>query len=173
MSLLARLSAVSALVLTMLTPASAVAEPSMIYLVRHGEKALEGKDPDLTPQGQQRARNIAAMLGKANVAHVFSTPTKRTRQTAQPLAQQNGLQVQLYDPKTPQALVAKVKTLTGAVLVVGHSNTLPELVRLFGGQPGADVADNEYDRLYQLIPGANAAVTTVLFTSLPATGAAP
>ena len=173
MSLLARLSAATALVLAMLTPASALADPSMIYLVRHGEKALEGKDPDLTAQGQQRARNIAAMLGKAGVAHVFSTDTRRTRQTAQPLAQQNALQVQLYDPKTPQALVAKVKTLTGAVLVVGHSNTLPELVRLFGGQPGADVADNEYDRLYQLIPWPNAAVTTVLFTSLPATGPAP
>lgn len=173
MSLLARLSAVTALVLTMLTPVSALAEPTMIYLVRHGEKALEGKDPELAPQGQQRARNIAAMLGKANIAHIFSTNTRRTRQTAQPLAQQNGVQVQLYDPKTPQALVAKVKTLSGAVLVVGHSNTLPELVRLFGGQPGADVADNEYDRLYQLIPGPNAAVTTVLFTSLPPTGAAP
>ena len=145
----------------------------MIYLVRHGEKALEGKDPDLTPQGVQRAQNVATMLGKTGIAHVFSTPTNRTRQTAQPLAQQNGLQVQLYDPKTPQALVAKVKTLSGPVLVVGHSNTLPELVRLFGGQPGADVADNEYDRLYQLMPGPNAPMATLLFTSLPATGAAP
>ena len=172
MSLFARLSAVTALVLTMLTPFSALAEPSMIYLVRHGEKALEGKDPELAPQGRQRAQNIAAMLGKVGIAHIFSTPTNRTRQTAQPLAQQNGLTVELYDPKTPQALVAKVKTLTGPALVVGHSNTLPELVRLFGGQPGADVADNEYDRLYQLIPGANAGVTTVLLTSLPVTGAA-
>ena len=173
MSVLARLSAVSALVLTMLVPSAALADPSMIYLVRHGEKVAEGKDPDLTPQGQQRARNIAAMLGKAGIAHIFSTPTNRTRQTAQPLAQQNGLQVQPYDPKTPQALVARVKTLSGAVLVVGHSNTLPELVRLFGGQPGADIADNEYDRLYQLIPGAGGSVTTVLFNSLPLTGAAP
>lgn len=173
MSLLARLSAVTALALTMLTPVSALAEPMMIYLVRHGEKAAEGKDPDLTPQGRQRAQNIAAMLGKAGVAHIFSTPTKRTRQTAQPLAQQNGLQLQLYDPRAPQALVAKVKTLTGPVLVVGHSNTLTELVRLFGGQPGADIAENEYDRLYQLSPGPNATVTTVLFTSLPPTGPAP
>ncbi|MGX4641169.1 SixA phosphatase family protein [Massilia sp. SYSU DXS3249] len=172
MSLLARLSAITALLLTMLTPVSALAEPSMIYLVRHGEKAAEGKDPDLTPQGQERARNIATMLGKTNVAHIFSTPTNRTRQTAQPLAQQNGLPVELYDPRTPQALVAKVKTLKGAVLVVGHSNTLSELVRLFGGQAGAEIADNEYDRVYQLIPGANGSVTTVLFTSVPATGAA-
>ena len=173
MSLFTRLSAISALFLTMLTPVAAFAEPTMIYLVRHGEKAPEGKDPELAPQGRQRAQNIATMLGKAGVAHIFSTDTSRTRQTAQPLAQQNGLQVQLYDPRAPRELVAKVKSLTGAVLVVGHSNTLPELVRLFGGQPGADVADNEYDRVYQLIPGSGGSVTTVLFTSLPPTGAAP
>ena len=173
MPLFPRLSGACALFLALLAPCTVFAEPSIIYLVRHGEKALEGKDPDLTPQGVQRAQNIATMLGKTGIAHVFSTPTNRTRQTAQPLAQASGLTVQLYDPKTPQALVAKVKALTGPVLVVGHSNTLPELVRLFGGQPGADVADNEYDRLYQLIPGPNALVTTVLFTSLPPTGAAP
>ena len=173
MPLFARLSAISTLFLAMLTPVAALAEPSMIYLVRHGEKAPEGKDPELAPQGRQRAQNIATMLGKANISHIFSTDTNRARQTAQPLAQQNGLRVELYDPRAAQALVAKVKALSGAVLVVGHSNTLPELVRLFGGQPGADVADNEYDRLYQLIPGAGGAVTTVLFTSLPATGAAP
>ena len=173
MSLLARLSATTALLLTMLTPLAALAEPSMIYLVRHGEKAAEGKDPELTAQGRQRAQNIATMLAKANIAHIFSTPTNRTRQTAQPLAQQNGVPVQLYDPRAPRELVAQVKPLTGAVLVVGHSNTLPELVRLFGGQPGAEIADNEYDRLYQLVPGANGSVSTVLFTSLPATGAAP
>jgi broad specificity phosphatase PhoE len=168
-----RLPGACAFILAMLAPCAALADPAMIYLVRHGEKLAEGKDPDLAPQGRQRAQNIAAMLGKTGIAHIFSTPTKRTRQTAQALAQQNGLQVALYDPRAPQALVAKVKALTGTVLVVGHSNTLPELVRLFGGQPGADIADNEYDRLYQLIPGANGAVTTVLFTSLPPTGTAP
>jgi hypothetical protein len=66
-----------------------------------------------------------------------------------------------------------VKSLSGAVLVVGHSNTLPELVRAFGGAPGADIADNEYDRLYQLSVGPGGAVTTVLLTLLPATGPAP
>ena len=173
MPLFPRLLGACALLLIVLAPAAALAEPSAIYLVRHGEKALEGKDPELTPQGQQRAQNIATMLAKTGIAHIFSTATKRTRQTAQPQAQANRLQVQDYDPRMPQALVAKVKTLNGAVLVVGHSNTLPELVRLFGGQPGADIADNEYDRVYQLAPSAGGSVTTVLFTSVPATGAAP
>jgi broad specificity phosphatase PhoE len=160
------------LALALLAPLAALAEPSAIYLVRHGEKAAEGKDPDLTAQGQARAQNIATILQKAGITSIFSTPTARTTQTAQPLAARSGVAVQSYDPKAPKALVEKVKSLNGAVLVVGHSNTLPELVRLFGGTPGADIADNEYDRLYQLSTGPAGALTTVVLTSLPATGAA-
>lgn len=173
MSLLPRLLTVLALLLSMMSPSIALAAPGMVYLVRHGEKAPDEKDPALTAQGRQRAQNIAAMLSKTGIAHVFSTPTNRTRQTAQPLAQASGVQVQEYDPRTPRALVEKVKELKGPVLIVGHSNTLSELVRLFGGEPGTEIADNEYDRVYQLIPGPNGSVTTVLFTSVPPTGPAP
>jgi broad specificity phosphatase PhoE len=144
----------------------------MIYLVRHAEKKSAGKDPELTAQGQVRAQNIATILQKTGIANIFSTPYKRTTQTAQAVAQRSGPQVQAYDPAVPTVLVEKVKSLNGAVPVVGQSNTLPELVRLFGGAPGADLADNEYDRLYQLIAGANGAITTVLLTS-PPIGAAP
>jgi hypothetical protein len=48
------------------------------------------------------------------------------------------------------------------VVVVGHSNTLPELVKLFGGAPGAEIADDEFDRLYQLLPGADGQMKTIL-----------
>ena len=173
MHLQSRLLGALALVATLTAPCAALAEPDVIYLVRHGEKASAGKDPELTAHGQARAQNIATMLHKTGIATIFSTPTMRTRQTAQPLAQRSGLEVQAYDPAAPKALVQKVKSLSGAVLVVGHSNTLPELVRLFGGVPGPDIADNEYDRLYQLTVGPDGAIRTVLFTSLPATGAAP
>lgn len=166
------LTAVS-LTLAMLAPCSANAEPSMIYVVRHGEKAPAGKDPELSEQGKVRAQNVATMLHRAGIGSIFSSSTLRTRQTAQPLAQRSGLEVKTYDPGAPKALVEKVKALNGVVLVVGHSNTVPDLVRLFGGTPGADITDNEYDRLYQLIAGPNGAITTVLLTSLPATGAAP
>ena len=155
------------LALAVLLPGVALAEPSMIYLVRHGEKAAVGNDPALTPQGQLRANNIAATLHRAGIGAIFSSATKRTLQTAQPLATRLGLTVVQYDAATPQALVEKVKSLHGAVLVVGHSNTLPELVRLFGGAPGEDIGDEEYDRLYQLINGKDGKVRTVLRTSLP------
>lgn len=169
----AQLLRTATLSLALLAPGVALAEPSFIYLVRHAEKAADGKDPALTEQGKARAQNIATILQKTAVTSIYSSPTNRTRQTAQPLASRSGLEVQVYDPSAPKALVEKVKAQNGVVLVVGHSNTLPELVRLFGGTPGAGIADNEYDRLYQLIPGPNGAITTVLLSSVPATGAAP
>jgi broad specificity phosphatase PhoE len=155
------------LAVALLAPCAAFAEPAAIYVVRHAEKAAGGKDPELTAEGQVRAQNIAAILQKAGITHVFSTPYLRTQQTARPLAQRRNVPVESYDPRAPQALVDKVKSLDGAVLVVGHSNTVPELVRLFGGAPGADIPDTEYDRLYQLVPGP-AGVMTVLLSSPPA-----
>lgn len=158
-----------ALAVALLAPCAAMAQPDMIYLVRHGEKATDGNDPSLTPQGRQRAQNIASILRRVGIQTIFSTPTARTLETAKPLSASLGLPVQQYDAGKPEALVARVKTLQGPVLVVGHSNTLPELVRLFGGAPGADIGDNEYERLYQLVNGTDGKVTTVLLTSLPAT----
>lgn len=153
---------------TLAASGEAQAEPSAIYLVRHADKEAVGKDPSLTPRGQERARNIAAILGKAGITAIFSTPTARTRQTAAPLAQRTGVTVQLYDPRGPLALAEQVKAASGAVLVVGHTNTLPELVRLFGGAPGPDIGEDEYDRLYQLLRGPDGQVRTILLSSPPA-----
>jgi len=169
----ARLLGAVSLAIAMLLPGMAVAEPSAIYLVRHGEKTSAGQDPALTLQGQLRAHNIAAILHRTGIQAIFSTPTARTLQTAQPLAQRLGLKIAHYDPATPKALVDKVKALHGPVLVVGHSNTLPELVRLFGGAPGADIADDEYDRLYLLTPAPGGAVQTVVLASLPVADSQP
>lgn len=173
MPLATRLLCAVSLTLSMLAPRAAWAEPSIIYLVRHAEKESGGKDPELTAQGQARAQNIAAILHKTGIANIFSSQYKRTMQTAHAVAQRTGVPVQAYDPAAPKHLVERVKSLDGVVLVVGHSNTLPELVRLFGGAPGADIADNEYARLYQLIAGPNGATTTVLLASPPLATAAP
>lgn len=153
------------LAVAMLAPAFALAAPAIVFLTRHAEKATEGNDPNLTAQGQARARNLARLLAKAGITAVFSTPTSRTRQTAQPLAVQSGVEAQLYDPAKPGTLVDKAKAAIGAAMIVGHSNTVPGLVSLFGGAPGAPIGDNEYDRLYQLILHADGSVTTVLLTS--------
>ncbi|WP_243491182.1 SixA phosphatase family protein [Massilia violaceinigra] len=150
----------------LLAPGLAAADPSIIYLVRHGEKASAEKDPDLTMRGKARAGNIAAILRSTGITHVYSSTTQRTRQTAQPLASALGLEVQVYDPAQGARLAGQVKAAGGTALVVGHSNTVPDLVRLFGGKPGTDIGDDEFDRLYQLIVDKDGAVTTVLLHSV-------
>ncbi|WP_229423447.1 SixA phosphatase family protein [Massilia frigida] len=149
----------------LLAPALAAADPTIIYLVRHGEKGSAEKDPALTTQGQARARNIAAILKSTGIAHIYSSTAQRTRQTAQPLATELGLQVHVYDPAQSVKLVEQVKATGGTTLVVGHSNTVPELVRLFGAKPVSDIGEDEFDRLYQLIVDKDGSVTTVLLHS--------
>lgn len=159
-SLLAGLTLAAAL----LAPAFALAAPQIVYVTRHGEKA-EGKDPDLTAPGQARARSVAHLLRKAGITQVFSSTTKRTQQTAQPLAAQLNVPVQSYDPSKPALVVEKIKTLKEATLLVGHSNTVPELVKLLGGGTVAPIGDDEFDRLYQLVIEPDGSVTTILLTS--------
>ena len=146
-------------------PAFSFAEPTIVFVTRHAEKSTEGKDPDLSPQGQARARMLASLLHKAGIRHIFSTKTARTQQTAQPLATQTGLEVQLYEPAKHAGLVDKVKTLAGPTLLVGHSNTVPELVRLLTGKEVPAMPETEYDRLYQVIIEKDGSVTTVLLNS--------
>lgn len=162
----ARLIATLLLAGALCAPACALAEPTIVYLTRHGEKAAAGKDPELTPQGQARARTIATILRRAGIGHVFSTATMRTRQTAQPLAAQAGLEVQTYDAAKPEAIAAKIKALGGVTLLVGHSNTVPQLVKQLGGSAATEIADDEFDRLYQLVIAADGSVTTVLLASV-------
>lgn len=148
-------------------PGLALADPAFIYLVRHGEKEA-GKDPALTAQGQVRARNIAALLRQAGITAVFSSQTLRTMQTAQPMADAARVAVQPYDAAKPHDLVARVTALDGgAVLVVGHSDTLAALVTMLGGAPGAPIGDMEYARVYQLSRGGDGKRVTVVLSSLP------
>lgn len=124
-----------------------------IYLLRHAEKRT-GPDPSLTVEGVARAGRVAQLLADKNVRAIYSTDYRRTRDTARPIAELAGINIELYDPGEPQQLVERLKNALGAYVVVGHSNTIPELVDLLGGEPGAPMTDNDYDRLYhlQLIP---------------------
>lgn len=125
------------------------AHGSTIYLVRHAEKVIEdSNDPALTEIGQARAETFAAMLQGKNITHVFSTPYKRTRDTAAPTARQHGVLVEEYDPDAAKKLVDKLKTLDGVILVTGHSNTIPGLVNLLTGDNFEDLDERVYDKVY-------------------------
>jgi len=142
-------------------------DSNIIYLTRHAEKLDSGSDPSLSEAGQLRATNIATMLQKANIDAIYSTSYNRTLETAAPLSELIAVGVQSYNPSALSDFSASLKILTGNTLVVGHSNTTPELVSLLGGDAGTAIDESEYDRLYQLIFNQDGSVTTVRFTSLP------
>lgn len=150
--------------LTLLAPVSAHAQ-ALIYFVRHAERADGGAgvqtntmtstpaDPSLSAAGEARAAKLAAMLGDAGIKAIYVTEFKRTQETAKPLASKLGLEVQVVASKDYASLVAKIRTnhARDTVLVIGHSNTLPEAIKAFGG-PEVKIADDDYTAVYILAP---------------------
>ncbi len=140
-----------------------VKEPLVVYLVRHAEKqeppADTTDDPPLTTAGTARALLLAQMLADTGVGRVLSSDFTRTRDTAGPVAERLGLPVELYNARDMPAFAAELMATSGRVLVVGHSNTTPQLVELLGGTPGSPIAETEYDRLY-LVTRSGGRVTT-------------
>lgn len=128
---------------------SADQKPMTVFLVRHGEKVDNSKDPDLSIAGHERASKLANILKDAEIEYIHSTNYIRTRDTATPSATVHGLDVKLYDPQDLPALVKKLRMTGSRHLVVGHSNTTPAMVKLLGGNPGSEInEESEYDRLY-------------------------
>ncbi len=126
-----------------------------VYLVRHAEKKV-GQNPSLLASGKERALDLAHMFEAAGVTHVFTTDYLRTRETAAPLAKLAGLEVQLYDGFKLPELVGDLHELAqGSVaVVVGHSNTTPQLYSMLGAghAKGLDdkgnIPDDAFDRIY-------------------------
>ncbi|WP_298633065.1 phosphoglycerate mutase family protein [uncultured Umboniibacter sp.] len=138
--------ALAAMSLSMMVPADVAAD---IYLVRHAEK-LEGEDPGLTDCGRQRAQWLALYFSSVPITAVFTTPYLRTRETAAPVAQDHHLTLQEYNPRDLASFSRALATYEGDVLVVGHSNTTPQLFRLITSGKVEDLDESQYDRLYRI-----------------------
>ncbi|GAA4723267.1 histidine phosphatase family protein [Sphingomonas lutea] len=141
---------------------SALGVPAMaadvVYVMRHLQKAT-GDDPVLTPEGVANANGLAAQLANSRIRAVFATATRRAAQTGEPLARAQGLTVTTYDPRNVPALVAAVNAISGNVLVVGHSNTVPDLVAAFGGTKPAPLTEADYGTIYVVKAGSTDVVT--------------
>jgi broad specificity phosphatase PhoE len=137
-------------ILAAIVPSAVAAAP--VYVIRHLERA-PGDDPPLTERGAARAEQLADVLAGANIRGVFATATKRAQETGAPLAKRLGLAVTTYNPRDVDGLVAAVKAAGGPVLVVGHSNTVAELVARFGGDKPAALGEQDYGTLFVVHDG--------------------
>jgi broad specificity phosphatase PhoE len=131
---------------------SAAAAQSTVFIVRHAEKAQSGgNDPDLSDSGRARAEALAKMLKDAGINAIYATEFKRTQQTAAPLAKILGLSVTTVPSKETSALIAKLRDSHGNVLVVGHGNTIPDLIKEVGVAVPISISENDYDNLFVLV----------------------
>ncbi|MDP3747920.1 MAG: histidine phosphatase family protein [Phenylobacterium sp.] len=134
-----------------------------IVIVRHGEKADASSDPALSSAGEARALALASALKAARVTAVIATPLKRTRSTAQPTAAAAGLTVTNigFDGGQPTHVaavtaLARQAPATATVLVVGHSNTVPEIARALGDADPQPLTECDFDRMTVIQLGAGA-----------------
>lgn len=155
------------------------ATTTMIF-VRHAEKALMPvDDPALSPEGQVRAAELARQLVDADVVAgvdaIYSTPFRRTIETAQPVADALNLEVNHYDPDNEEEeLHRMLRAHKGKIiLIVGHSNTVPTLIAELGASKLVPpIAEFEYDNIYLVsIPWFGKTKTIRLRYGAPYTGA--
>jgi broad specificity phosphatase PhoE len=119
------------------------------YVMRHLQKG-EGQDPSLSSEGHSNALRLIGFFAKDPPAAIYVSSTKRALETAGPLASKLAVTVRTYDPRDTAGLVARAKAETGTVLIVGHSNTVPEIVARLGGARPADLAETDYGDIFRV-----------------------
>jgi phosphohistidine phosphatase SixA len=146
-------------------PVPAPSPITTVFLVRHAEKAeTPAEDPPLNEQGRWRAQVLAHTLGKAGIKAIYTSQFLRTKQTAEPLATQLGItptvmQLRL-SPTNPReiasdAILAIVKDIQQrhageAVLVVGHTNSVPPVIRMLRSDVVPAIDEQTFDNLFIL-----------------------
>lgn len=153
-----------------------------VIFVRHAEKAqTPAEDPGLSLAGRRRVAELTRQLVDADVVAgidaVYSTPYRRTLETARPIADALGLAIHRYDPAENEAVLEDIlKRYKGKIiLVVAHSNTVPTLIADLGASKKVPpIAENEYDNLYLVsIPWFGKTKTIRLRYGEPYVGAPP
>ena len=137
-------------------------KPVTVFLVRHAEKEDEPKqDPPLKKEGVLRSQELARLLGAAGVKTIITSQFARTKQTAEALAAKAGLTVtsiSLKSNPTNSRLIAEESTAEvvnkilerggESVLVVGHSNSVPDVIKMLGGDTVPAIDERKFDDLF-------------------------
>ncbi|HMB93979.1 MAG TPA: phosphoglycerate mutase family protein [Rhodothermales bacterium] len=136
------------------------AEPTVVIVIRHAEKAADqGSDPGLTEKGLHRAQALLEAVGDAAVSAIYSSQFKRTQDTVAPLAEHHGVPITTMEVSGanlstyPQELADNLlQNHRGeTVVVVNHSNTVPLIVGALGGGAVPPITEEEYDDFFIVI----------------------
>jgi len=136
------------LILACLAAAPALAKDPPIYVTRHYDTPAGERDPDLLAPGKARAEALARWFKGKKLKAIHVSDFKRTRQTAAPLATERGITPETYDPRDTPGIVAKAKAAGVPLLIVGHSNTVPDIVQQLGGDRPADLNHEDFGDIW-------------------------
>lgn len=137
-------------------------KPITVYLVRHAERADEPRqDPPLTEKGTARAQELARILGNADIKAIITSQFSRTKLTAEPIAKQANVNVtsislslspsdpRMISEQSTTEVTNKILERSGeSVLVIGHSNSIPHVIKMLGGDVTAVIDERKFDDLF-------------------------
>jgi phosphohistidine phosphatase SixA len=137
-------------------------KPTTVILVRHAERGdAPREDPPLNEAGLARSQKLATLLAGAGVKAIYASQFARTKQTAEPLAKQLGLTITPITLQSKQSnprevseqsirqIVDKITERAGeTALVIGHSNSVPDVIRMLGGDAVPTIDEKKFDDLF-------------------------
>ena len=128
------------------------AEVTTYYFIRHAEKDRSdsaNQDPHLTEIGKMRAENWSSIFNNITFNAIYSTNYNRTKETAEPTAIKNKLELFIYNSKTIDLTKFLEETKGKTVLIVGHSNTTPAFVNaIIGKKEHLQIDDSDNGKLF-------------------------
>ncbi|MFC3195855.1 winged helix-turn-helix domain-containing protein [Marinicella sediminis] len=137
-------------------------EVTQIYILRHAEKVDDSADPDLSAAGIERAKYWKKVLQHTEFDQVFTTDFKRNIQTAELIADESSVKPELYHPMSFEVLKFLQLIQGQKVLIIGHSNTIPDMVnRLINDTRFPPMSHENYNILYVVTLDKNGAASTV------------
>ncbi|MHC4974991.1 MAG: hypothetical protein ACYTF7_00110 [Planctomycetota bacterium] len=148
------------LLVSLLLTASATADTTFI-LVRHAEKITGTNDvnPSLSRAGEQRAQDLARLLSDVDIDMVYPTTMRtddgtvaitRTWKTADPISIPRKIPTNGYEASSVDSVITHAfeNHRDGTVLIVGHSNTIPQLIELLGVRAPVTMTEEDYDDIF-------------------------
>lgn len=153
------------LLFAVFSPAATAQEefkPITVFLIRHAERENEPRqDPPLKKEGVARSQELARLLSNAGIKAIFTSQFNRTKQTAEPLATKLGLTATPFtlksNPSNPREIAAestaevtnKILERAGeSVLVIGHSNSIPDVIKMLGGDVVPTIDERKFDDIF-------------------------
>ena len=128
---------------------ASISATTTFLVVRHAER--DGNLDKLTKIGEQRSEILGSVGSALNVQAIYSTNTKRTKGTAQPLATMTDTKIRSYEKPTTDWIASLKRNHSGqVVLIVGHSNTAGLIAGLLAKEKTFDIAYDEYDALFMI-----------------------